>query len=93
MKNSKSSVTGTSGGAGKSMMDLKGAGVNDPSQLANLQKTGAANLAAQKGAANMNIQKPTFAADKRTPAQIAKMKQAGFREDVEFHSNFLGMKI
>ena len=41
----------------------------------------------------MNIQKPTFAADKRTPAQIAKMKQAGFREEVEFHSNFLGRKI
>jgi len=89
----KAPVTGTSGGAGKSMMDLRGAGVSDPSQLANLQKTGAANLAAQKGAANMNIQKPTFAADKRTPAQIAKMKQAGFREDVEFHSNFLGHKI
>jgi len=89
----KAPVTGTSGGAGKSMMDLKGAGVSNASQLANLQKTGAANLAAEKGAANMNIQKPTFAADKRTPAQIAKMKQAGFREEVEFHSNFLGRKI
>jgi predicted flap endonuclease-1-like 5' DNA nuclease len=90
----KSPVTGSSGGASNSMMNLKGAGVQNFSQLANMANKGAADLATQKAVANQPpIQKQTFAADKRTPAQIAKMKQAGFREEVEFRSRFLNMDI
>ena len=76
------------------MMDLKGAGVTSQSQLANVAQNKAADIDTQKRVANAPpVQKQTFAADKRSPELQAKMKQAGYREGVEFHSNFLGMKI
>lgn len=89
----KSPVTGSTGG-GRSMMDLKGAGVTSQSQLANVAQNKAADLATQKATALAPpVQKQTFAADKRSPELQAKMKRAGYREGVEFRSNFLGIDL